>query len=124
MQAKAARKGAKVRGNLVTANGDLLDFSTPDSNGDRYGFDVIMLQTSYGEIAMMKTKDSATITKAWKKMLPRIESQSSPGRPEDYRVERFQHDHGTEFEGAFKAALDDRNIVNTHGEVGRHTACS
>ena len=51
MQAKAARKGAKVRGNLVTANGDLLDFSTPDNNGDRYGFDVIMLQKSAGRNA-------------------------------------------------------------------------
>ena len=60
---------------------------------------------SYGEIAMIETKDSATTAKAWKKMLPRIESQSSPGRPEDYRVETFQHDHGTEFEGAFEAAL-------------------
>ena len=57
-------------------------------------------------------------------MLARLESQTAPGRPEDWRVERFQHDHGTEFEGVFKQALESRQTVNTHGEVGRHTACA
>ena len=59
-------------------------------------------------------------------ILTRMESDvnSSPGRPEDYRVERFQHDHGTAFEGAFKMALDQGHIGITHGEVGGHTACA
>ena len=26
--------------------------------------------------------------------------------------------------GAFKQALESRQIINTHGEVGRHTACA
>ena len=124
MQSAPARQGAKIRGNLNTVNGDLLDFVHQDNNGNRYGFDIIETRTSYGDLEMMPSKDSTTAAKAWQKMLARMESISSPGRPEDYRVERFQHDHGTEFEGAFKQCLDERNIINTHGEVGRHTACS
>ena len=99
MQAKAARKGAKVRGEMNTVNGDLIDVVHPDNNGDRYGFDAIVIKTSFRDVAMMSTKDSATTAKAWrKKILPRLESLSAPGRPEDYKVERFHHDHGTEFE--------------------------
>ena len=38
MQAAPARQGAQIRGNLNTANGDLLDFVYHDNNGNRYGF--------------------------------------------------------------------------------------
>ena len=125
MQSKPARKGAKVRGEqlLNTVNGDLLDFVTPDNNGKRYGFDTIVIPTAFGDIEKMPARDSATTAKAWNRILARLESQTAPGRPEDWRVERFQHNNGTEFEGAFKQALESRQIVNTHGEVGRHTAC-
>ena len=64
MQSKPARKGVKVRGELNTVNGDLLDFVTPDNNGDRYDFDIIVIPTAFGDIEMMPTKDSATTAKA------------------------------------------------------------
>ena len=45
---------------------------------------------------MMKKKNSSTTSKHLEKMKNRIEALSSPGRPEDYRIQRIHKDKGSD----------------------------
>ena len=87
---------------MNTVNIDLLDLCSPDINGDRYVLDAVVQTTSFGDVELMKKKATSVTVNHFAKIKNRIEAITSPGRPEEYQLQRVHRDQGSEFEGAMK----------------------
>ena len=106
---------------LETMNGDLLDMGVQDCNGDRYNFNAVVVKTRLGKSGGMPRKESAGVMKLLARFKAWIEAKTDPGDKEKYRIQRFTHDPGSEFEGAVRKGLADLKVQNSLGEVDRHT---
>lgn len=58
-----------------------------------------------------------------------VESEMEPqwllsnlGGRDEYRIELYRHDPGTEFEGKFREGIVEDNIINVITEARRHTS--
>ena len=121
MQAKPARASKSSRKQVNTINIDLLDLCSTDINGDRYVLDAVVQGTSFGDVELMKRKATSVSVKHFAKIKNRIEAATSPGKPEEYQLQRVHRDQGSEFEGAMKQYIDDHNMINSWTERDRHT---
>jgi hypothetical protein len=70
----------------------------------------------------LSTKSSSVVYKAWTKITHKIQALTDPGGRDNYRIELYRHDPGTEFKGAFEEKVGRDNIINVITEAKRHSA--